>query len=138
MAIRPTKTTRCSPASSATFRAVGVLGYVLGGLGGIALWLTDPGGDPLDPVALATTLACAVMAVVMAIVPWQRVHPAWLLTPATVAAVVIAAAIQNMDGGREVYDGFYLYLALSAAYFLPGRYLEARRSRSSRWRRPCR
>ena len=29
-------------------------------------------------------------------------------------------AIQNMDGGREVYDGFYLYVALSAV-LLPAR-----------------
>ena len=38
--------------------------------------------------------------------------------------MVIAAAIQNMHGGREVYDGFYLYVALCAAYFMPGRYLK--------------
>jgi diguanylate cyclase (GGDEF)-like protein len=37
--------------------------------------------------------------------------------------VVIATAIQNMDGGREVYDGFYLYVVLCAAYFMPARYL---------------
>jgi diguanylate cyclase (GGDEF)-like protein len=112
------------PGELATFRAVGVLGFVLGAIGGIALWLSDPGVIHSSPVASATTLACVVMAAVMAVVPWARVHPAWLLTPATVAAVVIAAAIQNMDGGREVYDGFYLYLALSAGYFLPGRYLK--------------
>ena len=100
-----------------------MLGFVLGALGGISLWLTEPAAIHSTPVAWITTLACVVMAVVMATVQWQRVHPAWLLTPATVAAVVIAAAIQNMDGGREVYDGFYLYLALSAGYFLPGRYV---------------
>jgi diguanylate cyclase (GGDEF)-like protein len=111
------------PGELTTFRAVGMLGFVLGALGGVSLWLTDPGAIHSTPIAWITTLACAFMAVVMATVPWQRVHPAWLLTPATVAAAVIAAAIQNMDGGREVYDGFYLYLALSAGYFLPARYV---------------
>lgn len=42
---------------------------------------------------------------------------------AAIGAVVIAVAIQNMDGGRAVYDGFYLYVALAASYFLPGRQL---------------
>jgi diguanylate cyclase (GGDEF)-like protein len=111
------------PGELTTFRAVGLLGFVLGALGGVSLWLTEPAAIHSTPIAWFTTLACVFMAVVMATVPWQRVHPAWLLTPATVAAAVIAAAIQNMDGGREVYDGFYLYLALSAGYFLPGRYV---------------
>src|SRR4051794_28343263 len=111
------------PGELTTFRAVGVLGFGLGALGGISLWLTDPAVIHSNAVAWFTTLVCIAMAGVMATVSWGRVHPAWLLTPATVAAVVIAAAIQNMDGGREVYDGFFLYLALSGAYFLPGRYM---------------
>jgi GGDEF domain-containing protein len=111
------------PGELTTFRAVGLLGFVLGALGGVSLWLTEPSAIHSTPIAWITTLACAFMAVVMATVPWQRVHPAWLLTPASVAAAVIAAAIQNMDGGREVYDGFFLYLALSAGYFLPARYV---------------
>jgi diguanylate cyclase (GGDEF)-like protein len=111
------------PGELATFRAVGLLGFILGAAGGVSLWLTDPGAIHSNAVAWSTTLACVFMAVVMALAPWQRVHPAWLLTPASVAAAVIAAAIQNMDGGREVYDGFYVYLALSAGYFLPARYV---------------
>jgi len=112
------------PGELATFRGVGFLGYLLGGLGGVALWLTRPAAIRSNAIATATTLACAVMAAAMALVPWQRLHPRWLTAPAFIASAVIAVAIQNMDGGREVYDGFYLYIALCAAYFMPGRYLK--------------
>ena len=112
------------PGELATFRGVGFLGYLLGGLGGVALWLTKPAAIHSSAVATVTTLVCAVMAAAMALVPWQRFHPRWLTVPAIIASAVIAAAIQNMHGGREVYDGFYLYVALCAAYFMPGRYLK--------------
>jgi PleD family two-component response regulator len=46
----------------------------------------------------------------------QRVNLRWLLAPPLVGAAVIA----NMDGGRKVYEGFYLYIALAASCFLPG------------------
>jgi diguanylate cyclase (GGDEF)-like protein len=111
------------PGELTTFRAVGVFGFILGALGGVSLWVTEPAAIHSTAIAWVTTLACVFMAALMATVPWQRVHPAWLLTPATVASTVIAAAIHNLDGGREVFDGFYLYVALSAGYFLPGRYV---------------
>jgi diguanylate cyclase (GGDEF)-like protein len=63
---------------------------------------------------------CLALAVAMALVPWQRIPQGWQLAPPLIGAAVIAVAIQNMDGGRAVYDGFYLYVALAASYFLPG------------------
>ena len=82
------------PGELSTFRAVGATGFGLGAAGGVALWLTQPEAIGSGGVA-----------------------------PPLIGAVVIAAAIQNMDGGRAVYDGFYLYVALAASYFLAGRQL---------------
>ncbi len=70
----------------------------------------------------------------MALAPWERLAQGWQLAPPLVGVAVIAAAIQNMDGGRAVYDGFYLYVALAASYFLPGHHLRVR-DRGDRGRR---
>ena len=74
-------------------------------------------------MAVLTTVLCLTLAVAMAVVPWERISQGWQLAPALIGAAVIAVAIQNMDGGRAVYEGFYLYVALAASYFLPGRQL---------------
>jgi diguanylate cyclase (GGDEF)-like protein len=109
------------PGELATFRAVSVLGYGLGGLGGIGLWLTRPATIHSRAVASLTTVTCFVMAAVMAAVPWNRVPRRWLLLPPLVALAVTAAGIANMTGGREVYEGFYLYIALAVSYLLSPR-----------------
>jgi diguanylate cyclase (GGDEF)-like protein len=111
------------PGELTTFRAVGATGFGLGAVGGIALWLTQPEALGSGSVAALTTVLCLALAAAMALVPWQRIAQGWQLAPPLIGAVVIAAAIQNMDGGRAVYDGFYLYVALAASYFLPGRRL---------------
>ena len=111
------------PGELTTFRAVGATGFGLGALGGLVLWVAQPEGIRSEPVALLTTALCLALAVAMAAVPWERIGSGWLLVPPLVGVAVIAAAIQNMEGGRAVYDGFYLYVALAASYFLPGRHL---------------
>jgi hypothetical protein len=111
------------PGELTTFRAVGATGFGLGAAGGLALWVTEPGAIHSDPVAAATTVLCLALAVAMAFVPWQRLGQGWQVAPPIVGVAVIAAAIQNMEDGRAVYDGFYLYVALAASYFLPGRHL---------------
>jgi hypothetical protein len=58
------------PGELTTFRAVGLLGFILGALGGISLWLTEPAAIPSTPVACMTTLACVAVAMIMATVPW--------------------------------------------------------------------
>ena len=111
------------PGELSTFRAVGATGFGLGAAGGVALWMTQPEEIGSGGVALLTTVLCVTLAAAMALVPWQRIPQGWQLAPPLIGAVVIAVAIQNMDGGRAVYDGFYLYVALAASYFLPGRQL---------------
>jgi diguanylate cyclase (GGDEF)-like protein len=111
------------PGELTTFRAVGATGFGLGAVGGVALWTAHPSAIGSSGVALGTTLVCLALTAAMTWVPWQRLSERWLLVPPLVGAAVIAIAIQNMDGGRAVYDGFYLYIALAASYFLPGRHL---------------
>ena len=108
------------PGELSTFRAVGATGFGLGAAGGVALWLTQPEEIGSGGVAVLTTVLCVTLAAAMALVPWQRIPQGWQLAPPLIGAVVIAIAIQNMEGGRAVYDGFYLYVALAASYFLPG------------------
>ena len=111
------------PGELTTFRAVGATGFGLGAIGGLVLWFAQPQAIGSGAVAVLTTSLCLVLAVSMALVPWERLGHGWLLVPPLVGVAVIAAAIQNMDGGRAVYDGFYLYVALAASYFLPGHHL---------------
>lgn len=111
------------PGELSTFRAVGATGFGLGAIGGLTLWLTQPGAIHSGPIAMVTTVLCVALALVMALAPWERLAQGWQLAPPLVGVAVIAAAIQNMDGGRAVYDGFYLYVALAASYFLPGHHL---------------
>jgi diguanylate cyclase (GGDEF)-like protein len=106
------------PGELITFRAVGVLGYGLGGIGGVALWLTRADTIHCVTVAGITTTACFVMSAVMAATPWNRVRSGWLLVLPLVALVVTTVGIANQTGGREVYEGFYLYIALAVSYFL--------------------
>jgi diguanylate cyclase (GGDEF)-like protein len=109
------------PGELATFRAVGAVAFWLGVVGGLMLWLTQPETIRNEFIAILTTLACVAMGTAMLAVPWNRIGQQWLVVAPLVGTVVIAAGIANMDGGREVYEGFYLYAALSACYFLPGR-----------------
>jgi diguanylate cyclase (GGDEF)-like protein len=111
------------PGELTTFRAVGATGFGLGAVGGVVLWLAQPEAIGSEYVALMTTSLCLALALAMALVPWARIGRGWLLVPPLVGVAVIATAIQNMDGGRAVYDGFYLYVALAASYFLPGHHL---------------
>jgi hypothetical protein len=108
------------PGELSTFRAVGATGFGLGAVGGVALWLTQPEAIGSGGVAVLTTVLCLTLAAAMALLPWQRIPQGWQLAPPLIGAAVIAVAIQNMDGGRAVYDGFYLYVALAASYFCPG------------------
>ncbi len=109
------------PGELATFRAVGAVAFWLGAVGGVILWVTQPETIRNEFVAVLTTLACVAMGSVMMFMPWKRIGQQWLVLAPLVGTVVIAAGIANMDGGREVYEGFYLYAALSACYFLPAR-----------------
>jgi diguanylate cyclase (GGDEF)-like protein len=109
------------PGELATFRAVGALAFWLGAVGGVILWVTQPETIRNELVAVLTTLACVTMGSVMLLVPWKRIGEQWLVLAPLMGTVVIAAGIANMEGGREVYEGFYLYAALSACYFLPAR-----------------
>jgi diguanylate cyclase (GGDEF)-like protein len=111
------------PGELTTFRAVGATGFGLGAIGGVALWLAHPEAIRSGPLAIVTTVLCVTLAAAMALVPWQRIAQGWQLAPPLIGAAVIAAAIENMAGGRAVYDGFYLYVALAASYFLPGNQL---------------
>ena len=113
------------PGELTTFRAVGATGFGLGAIGGLALWVTQPGAIHSHPVAVLTTVLCVALALVMALAPWERLGQGWQVAPPLIGVAVIAAAIQNMEGGRAVYDGFYLYVALAASYFLPGHHLRA-------------
>ena len=56
------------PGELTTFRAVGATGFGLGAIGGLALWLTQPGAIHSDPVAVLTTVLCAALALAMALV----------------------------------------------------------------------
>ena len=109
------------PGELATFRAVGVVAFWLGAVGGVILWTTQPETIRDEFVAVLTTLACVAMGSAMLLVPLQRIGEQWLVLAPLVGTLVIAAGIANMHGGREVYEGFYLYAALSACYFLPSR-----------------
>ena len=109
------------PGELATFRAVGAVAFWLGAVGGVALWVTQPEAIRNACLAVVTTLACVVMGAVMMLVPWKRLGQQWLVLAPLVGTAVIAAGIADMVGGREVYEGFYLYAALSACYFLPAR-----------------
>ena len=109
------------PGELATFRAVGAVAFWLGAVGGVILWVTQPETIRDEFVAVLTTLACVAMGSVMLLVPWKSIGQQWLVLAPLVGTVVIAGGITNMDGGREVYEGFYLYAALSACYFLPRR-----------------
>jgi diguanylate cyclase (GGDEF)-like protein len=111
------------PGELTTFRAVGATGFGLGAVGGVVLWIARPEVIGSEWVAVTTTSLCLALAFAMALVPWPRIGSGWLLVPPLVGVVVIATAIQNMDGGRAVYDGFYLYVALAASYFLPAQLL---------------
>ena len=113
------------PGELTTFRAVGATGFGLGAIGGFALWVTQPGAIRSDPVAMLTTVLCVALALTMALAPWERLGQGWQVAPPLIGVAVIAAAIHNMEGGRAVYDGFYLYVALAASYFLPGHHLRA-------------
>jgi diguanylate cyclase (GGDEF)-like protein len=109
------------PGELATFRAVGAVAFGLGAVGGVTLWVTQPEVIRNTGLAVLTTLACVLMCAAMLLVPWKRIGQQWLVLAPLVGTTVIAAGIANMDGGREVYEGFYLYAALSACYFLPAR-----------------
>lgn len=101
-----------------TFRFVAALGFALGAIGGVALWKATPEAIHSSGVAAGTTAACVMMAALSLAIPWERKSPAWLMLPPLVGTIVVMVAIGNMDGGRETYSGFYLYIALAAAFFL--------------------
>ena len=108
------------PGELETFRAVGVVAFWLGAVGGVSLWRRSPRRSATSFVAvLPRSRARRWVGDAARAVAAHR--PAVARVAPLVGTSSIAAGIANMDGGREVYEGFYLYAALSACYFLPTR-----------------
>lgn len=101
-------------------RLAGRLGAVVcagGAAGGALYWIVEPDRIASPLVGGLAILAALVFGLMCVVVPWERLSQPWIQLPNVVGAALVALAVANTGGSTSVFAIFFLYPAVSGAYF---------------------
>jgi hypothetical protein len=105
---------------------LGAVASLLASVGGLVIWMLDPGVVRSSALAVSGIVAAAVLGGLYVFLPWERLHRRALLVPlVVVGAPATAIACFNTGGMSSPYTYYFAFIPFTAAFVCTRRELYA-------------